>query len=76
MKKHPSKEVQRAIDYAVSIGWKFVKTGKSAHAFCRLYCPEESRDGCSFSVWSTPKNAENHAKQIIKNVDKCPHRSL
>jgi hypothetical protein len=25
------------------------------------------------SVWSTPRNAENHAKQIKRIVDRCPH---
>jgi hypothetical protein len=25
------------------------------------------------SVWSTPRNAENHAKKIIRKVDNCPH---
>jgi hypothetical protein len=25
-------------------------------------------------VWSTPRNPENHARQITRDVDLCPHR--
>ena len=73
--KHPSKEIQSVIDYAVDKGWRVIETGKSGHAFCRLYCPEQSREGCQLSVWSTPRNEGNHAKQIIRRVDRCPHQS-
>jgi hypothetical protein len=73
MKKHPSKEIQQAIDYAVDKGWRFIETGNSAHAYCRLYCPNQTRDGCKISVWSTPRSVDNHAKQIIRTVDKCDH---
>lgn len=71
--KHPKKEIQAAIEYAVANGWRIIETGKSSHAFCRLYCPEESRNGCSISVNSTPRNAESHAKQIRHKVDNCSH---
>jgi hypothetical protein len=47
-KRHPSKDIQGAIDYAVKKGWRIVDAGKSSHAFCRLYCMEDSRDGCKF----------------------------
>jgi hypothetical protein len=39
-----------------------------------MLCNEKTREGCSMSVWSTPKNAENHAKQIMRRVDACPHQ--
>ena len=26
------------------------------------------------SVWSTPKNAGNHARGIIRDVNRCPHQ--
>jgi hypothetical protein len=48
--RHPKQEIQEAIEYAVSDGWPVIETGKSSHAFCRLYCPEKSRDGCRVSV--------------------------
>lgn len=72
--KHPCKEIEQAIKYAEEQGWRFVKAGKSSHSWGRLLCPEDSRDGCIISLWSTPKNPENHAKQIRNEVDKCPHR--
>jgi hypothetical protein len=31
------------------------------------------REGCQMSVWSTPRNTENHAKQIRRKVDHCEH---
>ena len=31
--KHPSKEIQEAIDYALDNGWRIIESGKSAHAF-------------------------------------------
>jgi hypothetical protein len=46
------------------------------HAWGRMYCPyndPECRCGehCVTSIWSTPKNAGNHAKQIRRIVDNC-----
>lgn len=26
------------------------------------------------SIWSTPKSAQNHAKQIVRTVDACEHQ--
>lgn len=74
VRKHPSKHIQGAIDYAKEKGWRVIETGKSSHAFCRLYCPEKSRDGCKMSVWSTPRNERGHARQIKRRVDRCPHQ--
>lgn len=71
--KHPKKEIQEAIEYALDKGWRLKATGKSSHAFGRLFCPEESRDGCIISVWSTPRNAANHARQIKRRIDACEH---
>lgn len=70
---HPSKEIESAIQYAESCGWQYKKTGGSAHAWRRLLCPLHEREGCSMSVWSTPKNADNHARQIRQKVDFCVH---
>lgn len=44
-----------------------------------IYCPyndKECRCGafCIASIWSTPKNAGNHAKQIKRVVDNCSTR--
>lgn len=72
--KHPSKEIERAIVFAEEKGWRYQETGKSAHAWGRLLCPLKDRAGCSMSIWSTPSNSDNHANQIRRNVNSCPHK--
>jgi hypothetical protein len=72
--KHPNKEIEQAIKYAESKGWRYIASGSSAHAWGRLFCPLASREGHSMSVWSTPKSPENHARQIRRNVDACEHQ--
>lgn len=72
-KKHPNKEIEGAIQYAEKAGWRYKETGDSAHAWGRLLCPLEERDGCSMSVWSTPRSVEVHAKQIQRKINSCPH---
>jgi len=67
-KRHPIKEVEEALVYAEGFGWR-VDVGGS-HAWGRIYCPyndRECRHGkfCIASVWSTPRNATNHARQIL-----------
>lgn len=73
--KHPNKEIEKAICYAETKGWRYHETGRSAHAWGRLLCPLRSREGCSMSIWSTPRSVDVHAKQICNRVDKCPHES-
>lgn len=70
MKKHPNKHIRDAIEYAVSHGWHFVDSGKSSHAFCRLKCTFGHTEH-QMSVWSTPKNPEIHAKQILHKINQC-----
>lgn len=72
-KQHPKKEIEAAIQYAESKGWRYKVAGNSAHAWGRMLCIFERRDGCSMSIWSTPRDADIHAKQIPKRVDACPH---
>jgi hypothetical protein len=68
-RKHTSKEVVAAIEYAIGRGWNF---REMAH-FGRLFCPRADRDGCQIGVNGTPRNPEDHAKQIRRAVDRCPH---
>jgi len=68
---HPDKHVRRALQYAFIRGWRARPAG--GHALCILFCPAAARDGCRKSVWSTPRNPEAHAKDIIRAVDRCPH---
>ena len=77
-KAHPKKEVESALQYAESNGWR-VEVG-AGHAWGRMYCPHNSRDCrcgefCITSIWSTPKNPANHAKQLRRVVDRCIARS-
>lgn len=73
-KKHPKPEVEEALRYAEKHGWR-VRIGGS-HAWGRIYCPYNDKDCrcgefCIASVWSTPRNAENHARQIRRLVANC-----
>ena len=69
--RHPKSEIEKAIQYAEELGWSVELS--NGHAWGRLFCPQCTRDGCIVSVWSTPKSPENHARQIRKVVDRCPH---
>lgn len=58
--RHPSPEVEAALRYAESHGWR-VEPGGS-HAWGRMFCPtNDAICGCSeyciTSIWSTPRNA-------------------
>jgi hypothetical protein len=74
MSSHPNKDIAAALKYAAEHGWEIKQGG--AHAWGKIYCPynePECRGGefCIQSIWSTPKNAGNHAKQIRRVVDNC-----
>ena len=73
-KRHSKPEVEKALKYAVSKGWR-IEVGGS-HAWGKIYCPykdDACRCGefCISSIWSTPRNASNHAKQIRRLVNNC-----
>ena len=72
--RHPDQHIERAIQYAESLGWRVALS--NGHAWGRLFCPYASRGGCIVSVWSTPRVAENHARQIRSKVDSCQHGDL
>lgn len=72
-KKHPNKEIEMAVQYAETRGWRYKKAGTSAHAWGRLLCERQDREGCIMSIWSTPRDNDTHAKQIRRQVDACPH---
>ena len=69
--RHPNKEIEAAVRYAERRGRRCTRA--SGHAWGRLPCPHEARGGCQLSVWSTPRNPQNHANQIRRRVDGCPH---
>jgi hypothetical protein len=72
--RHSDKEIEAALIYAEQNDW-IIKVGGS-HAWCKMYCSandKECRCGqfCITSIWSTPRNPGNHAKQIRRVVDNC-----
>lgn len=66
--RHPNKHINAAIEFAFKQGW-IARPGH--HAFCVIYCPAGKRGACQMSVWSTPKNPQAHAKDIIRTVENC-----
>ena len=77
-KKHPNKEIQTALKYAEKKGWRIELGG--SHAWGKIYCPnndQQCRCGefCITSVWSTPRNPTNHARQLRRVVDNCIHQN-
>lgn len=75
--KHPKKEVEQALQYAEMQGWR-VEPGGS-HAWGRMYCPYNRREcrrgrDCIASVWSTPRDAGNHARLLHRVVRNCVFR--
>ena len=68
--RHPNKDIEDAVVYAEKLGWRAISGGKS-HAKFKLLCPHSDRTGCITYVWSTPKNAGNHARDIKRLIDKC-----
>jgi hypothetical protein len=72
--RHPKKEVEGAVQYAEEKSWKVDKRGGHTHVWGILNCPERSQDGHRVSVYSTPRNPQNHARHIKKSVDRCEHK--
>ena len=72
--RHPKQEVEEAIRHAEASGWRAQVGG--SHARGKMDCPyndAECRRGefCITSIWSTPKNPGNHARQRKRVVDNC-----
>lgn len=67
--RHPDKDVEAAVAYAESLGWRWRPQGH----WGRLYCPQADRSGCQVGVNGTPKDPGAHARQIRRAVDRCSH---
>jgi hypothetical protein len=72
MARHPNKEIEAAVAYAERQGWSWHPV--KGHAWAKLYYAHHDTDGCKIFVWSTPRVPEHHARQIRREVDRCPHR--
>jgi hypothetical protein len=70
-KYHPNKEINAAIEHAISNGWRFEKAGPRAHVYGVLYCALANRSGCRHNVHGTPRVPEDHADRIYKRVKDC-----
>ncbi|MDE0179113.1 MAG: hypothetical protein OXP36_11005 [Gammaproteobacteria bacterium] len=70
--RHPRKEVEKALADAESAGWTVISTS-AGHRWGYMLCSEASRSGCRVSIWSTPKNSGNHAKQLRRALHRCQH---
>jgi hypothetical protein len=71
-RRHQKKEVQEAIAYAIKRGWVLVPSKGHGHCWGYLQCPTGEDD---VAIYTTPKNAGNHAKHIVRAVIRCPHRT-
>jgi hypothetical protein len=72
--RHPNKEIEAAVTHAEDAGWTWI-AGKG-HAWGLLLCPWNDKDCrcgtfCRFSIWSTPRSPENHARMIVRLVNGC-----
>lgn len=67
--RHPDEEVEAAVRQAEALGWIWRPQGH----WGRLYCPQHDREGCQIGVNGTPRNAGNHARQILRAINRCPH---
>ena len=68
-RRHPKKDVEKALQYAEQRGWQVVLGG--AHHWGVIRCGF----GCEEPVWSIPANPGNHAKKLVRKVTKCRHRT-
>lgn len=66
--KHPRNQVEHAIQYAERFGWR-IEVNRAHWGI--MYCPQDDRTGCKYSVSGTPRNADDEAKRIYKAVDTC-----
>ncbi len=68
--RHPNKEIEAVVRKLELGGWR-IEMSKKGHIWGKALCPMANRDGCMIGIQSTPRNAENHAKTILKKYHKC-----
>ncbi|MCW3784194.1 hypothetical protein [Defluviimonas salinarum] len=76
--KHPDKEIEAVLVVLEKMGWSVQKAkGGSAHSWGFVLCPANARDACRsgvfcrMSVWSTPRNPQNHARELLRKAEGC-----
>lgn len=68
--RHPNKEIEEAIQYAIGKGWKVEQN--RGHGG-RIKCPYDHRDGCMISFASTPRCSKNEKRRLLRYIDRCSH---
>jgi phage terminase large subunit GpA-like protein len=63
--RHGRKRIREALDAADAAGFKVEMSTGHGHAWGYVTCPH---CGQRLSVWSTPRNDDNHAKQIERFI--------
>ena len=75
-RRHPDRDVENALKYAEQHGWRIHVLSGHAHAWGRMYWPDECmRCGRPrhrmLSVASTLRNAPDHAADLRRSVRRC-----
>ena len=77
-KRHPNKQIDAALKELESAGWTVVEAkGRSAHSWGFVLCAANAgnacRSGtfCRMSVWSTPRNPQAHADELLRKANGC-----
>lgn len=63
-KSHPKKEIEKALREAEQAGLIVSDSSGQGHSTHVI----SGDDPYPFRVWSTPKNSDNHAKQIRRHI--------
>jgi hypothetical protein len=67
--RHPKNAVAQALETAKAAGFHVIEVHKG-HRWGKVVCPNCGDDQ---GVWSSPKDEDNHAKQIARFVAKHHH---
>lgn len=75
-KRHPDRDIEKALQYAERRGWRIEVSSGHAHAWGRMFCPGEGAQ-CKWrkyrivSIASTPRSTGDHAAHIRHIVERC-----
>lgn len=68
---HPDKEIRKALkeilDMAGEVTFKLTQAGHWGTLYCSKGC-------CKIAVNGTPRNAANHARDLLREARKCPRK--
>jgi len=70
--RHPKKEVEAALQGLEESGdWSVTTVHGKGHRWGVARCRFRHHE-CQIGIWSTPRNAGDHAKQIRRAAARCP----